>query len=56
MKRHYPPELIDSLRVTLRNIEQDENQDSTELQELRRKVLLLLSELELRKNSKHTAA
>jgi hypothetical protein len=55
MKRH-PPELIDSLRATLRNIEQDEDQASSELQRLKRKVLLLLSKLELKKNSKHRAA
>lgn len=49
MTSPYPPELIDTLRATLRNIEQDENRETPELQELKRKVLLLLAELELRK-------
>ena len=57
MEPPYFPELITCLRDTLRQIERDEmEENSPEIQELKRRIVLLLADLELKRVEEWKAA
>jgi len=56
MKPPYYPELIDTLRATLSKIEEEGDSTGRELEDLKRRILLLLADLERKKPEKPHAA
>jgi hypothetical protein len=52
----YFPELIDCLRDTLQQIERGDDGNSIEVQELKRRIVLLLADLELKEPAKTKCA